>query len=110
MSTAHRSSLLSLSEQKASLSHGKLHLYLRLLIKAGPAGKAGVASSLGCGSAPTPTLTSRHHEADVLHGEYRQLFLRVHPDDPVGQPMHGEDATAWGLVAVVGGPMRTGCV
>ena len=72
--------------------------------------RLGGASSPVCGSAPTPTLTSRHHEADVLHGEYRQLFLWVHSDDPIGQPMHGEDATAWGLVAVIGGPMRTGCI
>lgn len=53
-----------------------------------------------------PPLTSGHHEADVLHGEYRQLFFRVHPDDPVSQPVHGEDAPAGGLVAVVRGPVR----
>lgn len=52
-----------------------------------------------------PTLTSGHHEADVLHSEHRQLFLRVHPDDPVGQPVHGEDTPAGGLVAVVCGPV-----
>lgn len=55
---------------------------------------------------PAPTLTSRHHQADVLHREYRQLFFRVHPDDPIGQPVHGEDAPAWGLVAVIRGPVR----
>lgn len=65
---------------------------------------------LGSDSAPVPALTSRHHKADVLHGEYRQLFLRVHPDDPIGQPVHGEDAAAWGLVAVIGGPVMAVCV
>lgn len=59
---------------------------------------------------PAPTLTSRHHQADVLHSEYRQLFFRVHPDDPIRQPMHGEDAPAWGLVAVIRGPVRQFCL
>ena len=55
---------------------------------------------------PASTLTARHHEADILHGEHRQLFFGVHPDDPVGKPMHGEDTPARGLVAVICGPER----
>lgn len=53
-----------------------------------------------------PPLTSRHHEADVLHSQHRQLFLRVHADDPVGEPVHGQDAAARGLVAVIRRPGR----
>lgn len=52
------------------------------------------------------TLTSRHHEAHVLHSEHRKLLLRVHPDDPVGEPVHGKDAAAGRLVAVVRGPVK----
>lgn len=55
---------------------------------------------------PRPPLTSRHHEADVLNSQHRQLFLRVHTDDPVGEPVHGQDAAARGLVAVIRRPVR----
>lgn len=54
-----------------------------------------------------PPLTSGHNEADVLHSEYRQLFFGVYPDDPICQPVHGEDTPARGLIAVIRGPVRT---
>lgn len=49
-------------------------------------------------------LTSWCDGPDVLHGEHWQTLLRVDPDDPVGQTLHGQDASAWRLTAVLHGP------
>lgn len=51
-------------------------------------------------------LTSRHHEANILHGEHGQLLFRIHTDNAIGQPMHGEHTSTWGLVAVICWPVR----
>lgn len=53
-----------------------------------------------------PLLTSWHGGAHVLQGENRQLLLRVHPDDPVTQTLHGQYSSPRGLVTVVCRPIN----